>query len=105
MSETIPSPMKDVVLPLAVVLGLVGNALFVGIAWGKLTQRQDTQETRSLAQEKRLDSLSEQYQVLRDKVRDLDRDASEHREDFKLLEDYTRGRIDRLPYHAPPSTR
>lgn len=43
-------------------------------------------------------------QSLKDRIRDLERDAISDRKDFTLLEDYTRGRIDRLPFH-PPATR
>lgn len=99
------NPMKDIVLPLAVVIGLVGNALFVGIAWGRLTMRQEAAETRLGSAEGRLNGLADKHDALRDKVRDLERDAEEDRKDFRLLEDYTRGRIDRLPYNAPSSRR
>lgn len=100
-----PHPVKDIVLPLAVVVALITNALMIGVAWGRLGQRLDTLDSGQREQREALKDLGETDQAIKDRLRDLERDASEDRKDFQLLEDYTRGRIDRLPYHAPPARR
>ena len=100
-----PHPVKDIVLPLAVVVALITNALMVGIAWGRLGQRLDTLDTGQREHREAIQALQRQNQETRDRLRDLERDAIEDRKDFDFLEDYTRGRIDRLPYKAPPAAR
>lgn len=98
-------PVKDIVLPLAVVIGLLANALLAGIAWGRIGQRMDTNEATDGRQNSQIEKLDERFMDLRDGVRDLTRDLVEDRRKFDGLEDYTRGRIDRLPYHPAPSPR
>lgn len=100
-----PHPVKDIVLPLAVVIALIANALFVGVAWGRFTERQAINEALDSVQSASLKEHDKQLLDLRDAVRDLARDRAEDRKEFILLEDYTRGRIDRLPYHPAPSPR
>jgi hypothetical protein len=104
VSESQQQTMREVVLPLAVVIGLIVNALLVGTAWGRLGQRLDTNEALDAAQGSRIEKVEERVQTLRDTLRDLTRDRLEDRKEFDKLEDYTRGRVDRLPYH-PPSRR
>jgi hypothetical protein len=105
VSETQQQTMREVVLPLAVVIGLIVNALLVGTAWGRLGQRLDTNDAVDASQTSRIEKSEERLQTLRDTVRDLSRDAQEDRKNFLQLEDYSRGRIDRLPYHSPPTRR
>lgn len=100
-----PHPVKDVVLPLAVVIGLIANALMIGVAWGRFGQRMDTYETIQSSHAGRIEKMEEREQALRDRVRDVERDNKEADRRFFLLDDYTRGRIDRLPYKPPPPAR
>lgn len=96
-------PVKDIVLPLVVVLALVANALMVGISWGRFSQRLDTIDLLMGQQDRRVESLEKGAQDLRDRVHDVEREAIEDRKGFQGLENYTRGRIDRLPWHPPPA--
>jgi uncharacterized protein HemX len=98
-------PVKDVVLPLAVVVGLIANALVIGVAWGRFSQRMDTYEAAQVNHTRRIEKMEEKEQAMRDRVRDLERDAKESERRFWLLDDYTRGRIDRLPYKTPAPAR
>lgn len=98
-------PVKDIVLPLAVVIGLVGNALYVGSWGGRTGQRLDSIDQRLSEHSKELEKTSEVLSSIKERLRDLERDRDEDRRNFLLLEDYTRGRIDRLPYRAPPARR
>lgn len=98
-------PVKDIVLPLAVVITLCGNALLVGIAWGRFSQRMDTYEGVQTRQESRLTDQERENRTQGDRLRDLERDIKDGDRRFLLLDDYTRGRIDRLPYRPPPPAR
>jgi hypothetical protein len=98
-------PVKEIVLPLAVVMGLVGNALFIGISWGRVTQRLDIMDQKQDAQSSVIDSHSKSIQDVKDRVHDLERDMKENERRFMLLDDYTRGRIDKYPYKAPGPSR
>jgi len=98
-------PVKDIVLPLAVVIGLLANALMIGIAWGRFSQRMDTYEGVQSTLVQRLTKAEEAALALRDRMRDAERDIDENERRFLLLDDYTRGRVDRLPYKAPPPAR
>jgi hypothetical protein len=100
-----PHPVKDIVLPLAVVIGLLANALMIGIAWGRFSQRMDTYEGVQSSQELRITKTEEGALALRDRLRDAERDIKDGERRFLLLDDYTRGRVDRLPYKAPPPAR
>lgn len=69
--NSIQHPVRDVVLPLAVVIGLLGNALGFGIAWGKITSRvevveraqADERETNA-EQSRRIEAIRDQMHVL-----------------------------------------
>jgi hypothetical protein len=98
-------PVREIVLPLVVVLGLIGNALIIGVAWGRFSQRMDTYESGQVEVKEKNRQQDEKIESQRDRLRDLERDAIEDRKTFNLFEDYARGRIDRLPYHPPPSRR
>lgn len=98
-------PVKDVVLPLAVVIGLLVNALMIGVAWGRFSQRMDTYEGIQATLEQRVTKAEEAALNLRDRMRDAERDIKEDQRRFLMLDDYTRGRVDRLPYKAPPPAR
>ncbi len=100
-----PHPVKDIVLPLAVVIGLLANALMIGVAWGRFSQRMDTYEASQQRQDQRITKAEEGVLSLRDRMHDVERDIKEAERRFLLLDDYTRGRIDKLPYHAPSAAR
>lgn len=100
-----PHPVKDIVLPLAVVIGLIANALMIGVAWGRFSQRMDTYEKIQADLSGRVTKQEEKELALRDRVRDLERDVKDQDRRFWLFDDYTRGRIDRLPYKSPPPSR
>jgi hypothetical protein len=100
-----PHPVKDIVLPLAGVIALIANALLVGISWGRFSQRMETYEGVQTVLERRITKAEEQALELRDRVRDAERDIKDGDRRFLLLDDYTRGRVDRLPYKSPPPAR
>lgn len=98
-------PVKDIVLPLAVVIGLVGNALMIGVAWGRISSRVDVVERGYHDERSRNNDQDQGIQTLRDRMHDAERDIKEDQRRFLQLDDYTRGRIDRMPYKAPPPAR
>lgn len=98
-------PVKDIVLPLTVVVGLVVNAFFMGNVWGKISYRMDIMDF-TLSEEKAKNSEQDKHlQALRDRTHDLERDNKDQDRRFLLLDDYTRGRIDRMPYKPPPPAK
>jgi hypothetical protein len=99
------NPVKDIVIPLTVVIALLGNALMIGIAWGRFSQRMDGYDAAQQKLEARVTAGAEAGQDLRDRMRDAERDIKDAERRFLLLDDYTRGRIDRLPYKSPPPQR
>lgn len=101
MTDTTEHPVREIVLPLAVAVGLIVNALMVGISWGRMGQRMDTIDQSQARQAETLKNVNESLQNLRDRVHDLERDAKDDRKDFDALDLFTRGRIERLPWHMP----
>ena len=89
---------KEFMLPVAVVIGLLGNALFVGTAWGRYGERLDRIDTTLVEVNKKLVTADAADFDVRMKLaiieRDLDRLQTEHR----LLKDFVEGRISHLPY-------
>lgn len=100
-----PHPVKDVVLPLAVVITLLANALMIGIAWGRFSQRMENYEGAAQKLESRVTGGESAIRSIQDRMHDAERDIKEDERRFGLLDDYTRGRIDRLPYKSPPPAR
>lgn len=98
-------PVKDIVIPLAVVITLLANALLVGIAWGRITARVEQVEGAVAGEHNRNGDQDRALLELRDRMHDAERDIKEDERRFGLLDDYTRGRIDRLPYKAPSPAR
>ena len=98
-------PVKDIVIPLAVVLTLIANALLVGIAWGRITARVEQTENGIAIEHGKNSDQDRSIMDLRDRMHDVERDIKEDDRRFGLLDDYTRGRIDRLPYKSPPPAR
>ena len=102
---TTDHPVKDIVIPLAVVLTLIANALLVGIAWGRITSRVEQVESGVGIEHEKNTTQDQRLLELRDRMHDAERDIKEDERRFGLLDDYTRGRIDRFPYKAPPPAR
>jgi len=98
-------PVKDIVIPLAVVLTLIANALLVGIAWGRITSRVEQVEGGVATEHQKNIDQDRDIINLRDRMHDTERDRKQDDDRFRLFDDYTRGRIDRLPYKAPPPAR
>lgn len=103
--KVINHPVREIVLPFTLVITIMGNVLFVGFTWGKWDLRMEITE-RNIAEEKQNNrSQDAKIQEIKDKIHDLSRDVTEDRRRFILLDDYTRGRIDDLPYKPPPPAR
>jgi hypothetical protein len=93
-------PVREIVLPLAVVLALLGNAWYGGVGWGRVSTQLEGVlaaiggiRDRVAAVESDLAKIKvwQQSQDLEDRARD---------ERFRLFKMYTKGRIARLPYRA-----
>lgn len=97
--------MKDNVLPLAVVITLIAYALLMGVAWGRITARQEQTEANISNEHATNLDQDRSLSAIRDRLHDAERDIKEDERRFSLLDDYTRGRIDRLPYKPPPPMR
>lgn len=95
-------PVKDIVLPLAVVIGLITNALFVGIAWGKINYRMEISEREIALQREVAKEQNREIESLKDRAHDIERDRKDDLRNFLILDNYTRGRIDHMPYKSPP---
>jgi hypothetical protein len=98
-------PVKDIVIPLAVVIALLSNALLIGIAWGRITARVEQVENGVAVEHAKNGDQDRALSDLKDRMHDVERDVKETDQRFRLFDDYTRGRIDRLPYKAPPPAR
>lgn len=98
-------PVKDIVIPLAVVIALLSNALLIGIAWGRITSRVEQVESGIAVEHAKNSDQDRSIGDLRDRMHDAERDLKEDEKRFQVFDDYTRGRIDRLPYKPPPPAR
>lgn len=92
-ASSAPHPVKDIVLPLAVVIGLIGNAWWGGVGWGKVSTQLETI----------LSTLTSTVATVNSQGRDIielqTRVAAQEKE-LRLFKMYTKGRIARLPYRA-----
>lgn len=93
-------PVKDIVLPLAVVVGLVGNAWWGGVGWGKVSHQLDTLTDQISQMSKRTDDVARDVTDLKAWRIAKEKDDADRDRNFKLLRMYTKGRIARLPYHT-----
>lgn len=98
-------PVKDIVLPLITVIALLSNALLIGVAWGRFSYRMEVSERNIQLEHEANKEQNREIQGLKDRAHDLERDMKENERRFLHLDDYTRGRIDKLPYKAPPPAR
>jgi hypothetical protein len=86
-------PVKDIVLPLAVVIGLIGNAWWGGVGWGKVSTQLELLIKTQAAMVATVNGLEKEVLSLQSRLK-----AQE--EGFRLFKAYTKGRIARLPYRA-----
>lgn len=93
-------PVKDIVLPLAVVIGLVGNAWWGGVGWGKVSHQLDSLSDQITAMNQRTSHVESDVADLKLWRVSIDKDNAEMAVRLKLFRQYTKGRIARLPYHA-----
>jgi len=94
------NPVREIVLPLAVVLGLIGNAWWGGLGWGRVSNQLE----EVLASQKSVESRTGAIEI---RMTDFEtwrrvHEAEQIRRDqeFRLFKMYTKGRISRLPYRA-----
>lgn len=99
---SIAHPVRDIVLPLITILAFGASAIGWGVTWGKVSTRVDITEKLYLEVRDENDAQNRDIQSLKDRTHDLERDAKEDRQRFMLLDDYTRGRIQDMPYKPPP---
>lgn len=86
-------PVKDIVLPLAVVIGLIGNAWWGGVGWGKVSTQLETI----------IATLTSTVSTVSGQGRDiveLQARVTAQEKELRLFKMYTKGRIARLPYRA-----
>lgn len=88
-----PHPVRDIVLPLAVVIGLIGNAWWGGVGWGKVSTQLETilatlaNATTTVAQHEK-------------EITQLEARITAQEKELRLFKMYTKGRIARLPYRS-----
>lgn len=85
--------MKDIVIPLAVVLTLLGNAWWAGVTWGRVSTQLETITAT-------LTSHSETVAVHDKEIAALEARVKAQEDALRLFKMYTKGRIARLPYRA-----
>lgn len=88
-----PHPVKDIVLPLAVVIGLIGNAWWGGVGWGKVSTQLETIVTTLNTTVLNVNGQGREIVELQARM------AAQEKE-MRLFKMYTKGRIARLPYRA-----
>jgi hypothetical protein len=88
-----PHPVKDIVLPLAVVIGLIGNAWWGGVGWGKVSTQLESIINTLATTVAAVSTHDKEITELQARV------ASQEKE-LRLFKMYTKGRIARLPYRA-----
>lgn len=88
-----PHPVKDIVLPLAIVIGLIGNAWWAGVNWGKVSTQLETIITT-------LGTTVSTVAIHDKQIADLEVRIKTQEEKLRLFKMYTKGRIARLPYRA-----
>lgn len=94
------SPVREIVLPLAVVLGLVGNAWWGGMGWGKVSSQLDVVLTSLASLQGRTGAAESRLTELETWKRVHEKEQEKRDQEFRLFKLYTKGRIARLPYRA-----
>ena len=100
MPDSDQHPVKDIVLPLAVVIGLIGNAWWGGVGWGRVSNQLTTLIDQIASMNKRTERVETDVADLKAWRVAMDKDNAERERQFKLFRMYTKGRIARLPYHS-----
>lgn len=93
-------PMKDVVLPLAVVIGLIGNAWWGGVGWGKVSTKLDSIMDRIGSTQVQVTQLRADSDAIDRRLLAIESRMKAQEEQLRLFKMYTKGRIARLPYRA-----
>jgi hypothetical protein len=99
---SISHPVRDIVLPLLTLIAFSASAIGWGVTWGKVSTRVDITEKLYTEVHDKNTAQDLTLQSLKDRTHDLERDLKEDRQRFMLFDDYTRGRIQDLPYRSPP---
>jgi hypothetical protein len=86
-------PVKDIALPLAMVLGLVANAWWAGDGWGRVNTKLDQLIQTQAATVEIVTGLEKDVLDLKARMRG-------QQEELRLFKAYTKGRIARMPYRA-----
>ena len=100
MPEKENHPVREIVLPLAVVIGLIANAFWSGVGWGQVSSKLTTLIDSVATMSKRTDNVEHDLAELKIWKATQAKEDAERDKAFGLLKMYTKGRIARLPYHA-----
>lgn len=93
-------PVREIVLPLAVVIGLIANAFWSGVGWGNVSSKLTTVIDAMNAIGRRTDSLEHDVAELKVWQATQVKDDADRDRAFSQFKMYTKGRIARLPYHS-----
>lgn len=99
-SPAMAHPVKEIVLPLATVLLLVGNAWWAGVGWGKVSTQLEGVLAALGGFGTRVTATEADIAELKAWRRTQEQDDRMRDERFRLFRMYTKGRIARLPYRA-----
>ena len=86
-------PVREIVLPLATVLLLAGNAWWGGVGWGKVSSQLETLIAN-------VSGITTDVAAMKNRLAALENSQKTQDEKFRLFKMYTKGRIARLPYRA-----
>jgi hypothetical protein len=100
MERQAAHPVKDIVLPLGIVIGLVLNAWYGGNGWGRVSKQLETIDSKMGKMDQRADHLESDVLNLQKWQIETNKDNTARDVEFRLFRAYTKGRIARLPYHA-----
>lgn len=94
------SPIREIVLPLAVVISLIGSAWWSGVGWGTVATKLDTLTTLVSSVQSDVGILRGDVAALEKRQADLEARLKTQEDAFRLFKMYTKGRIARLPYRS-----
>lgn len=93
-------PVRDIVIPLVVVIGLIGNAWWGGVGWGKVNGKLDTIMERVMAMQSQVSAVQGDAADLDRRLFQLEGRLKQQEDSLRVFKMYTKGRIARLPYRA-----
>lgn len=93
-------PVREVVLPLAMVLALVGNAWWGGVGWGRVSSQLDQVLASMNDLRGRTSSVEQRLSEVESWRRMQEENLKQRDQEFRLFKMYTKGRIARLPYRS-----